>query len=427
MPRPCRYYPGVVTLEVMTRVLEARRLLRPSAELNDLVLGVIGRVLARHAATVRLHELSFLSTHYHAAFTATCQAAAAAFMRDLNSALAKKVGLACDWEAKIWGQRYSGTVLHESAQPVRQQYIVEQGLPENLFASPADNPCVNSISAKARGNFELEGTWYDKTAMSKAGVPWHSPRRAEFGEKVTVPLHPWPFEQRWTKTRRQREAKALIDQSTQAHATRREAEGVEVLGADRMRAADPRSQTGSPQTGTGAPRVRGTAQEVADYLAGYAEGMEARERALDAAAETLDLTGWGDDFAVPGPLEVALRRTAEQRAKVAANLAKAGHGAESDDPVPPAPYVPTFAELEAKAADARRALKTFTRTRRMKRRQQARNARVRLGARRRRRLAAGPTAAAAAGACWPGQAHLGADLLGNVWSITAPRAQICRS
>ncbi|MCA9546113.1 MAG: hypothetical protein KC613_17030, partial [Myxococcales bacterium] len=230
------------------------------------------------------------------------------------------------------------------------------------------------------------------TAMSKAGVAWHSERRAEFGRKVTVPLHPWPFEQRWTKTRRQREAKTLIERSTLAHARRREAEGVEVMGAERMRAADPRSRTKNPQTGTGAPRVRGTAQEVADYLAGYAEGMEARERALDAAAEALDLTGWGDDFAIPGPLEAALRRTAEQRAKVAANLTRAGHGAEdSADPGPTAPHIPTFAELDAKAAAERQALKVFTRTRRMKRRQQARNARVRLGARRRRRLAAGPT------------------------------------
>ena len=387
MARPCRYYPGVVTLEVMTRTLEAARLLRPSEALNDVVLGVFGHVLERHADTVRLHELGSLSTHYHSGLTATCRAAAAAFMRDLNSALAKKVGLECDWNAKVWGQRYSGTVLYESAQPERQIYIAEQGLPENLFASPEDNPCVNSISAKARGVFELEGTWYDKTAMSKAGVAWHSERRAEFGRRVTVPLHPWPFEARWTKAKRQREAKALIERSVKHHRARREAEGAGLYGADRMRQADPRSRTKAPQTGTSAPQVRGTPEEIAEYQANYAKGMEARQLALEAAAEALDLKGWGDDFAVPGPLEAARRRAAEQRAKVAANLAKAGHPGDAG---PPPLTIPTFAELEARAA-ARKAVKTYTRTRRMKRRQHATGARVRLRARRRRPLASGPT------------------------------------
>jgi hypothetical protein len=43
MPRPLRFIPEHSLAEITTRTLHGRLLLKPSPELNDLVLGVIGR------------------------------------------------------------------------------------------------------------------------------------------------------------------------------------------------------------------------------------------------------------------------------------------------------------------------------------------------------------------------------------------------
>jgi hypothetical protein len=43
MPRPLRFVPEHALVEITTRTLQGRLLLRPSPELNDLVLGIVGR------------------------------------------------------------------------------------------------------------------------------------------------------------------------------------------------------------------------------------------------------------------------------------------------------------------------------------------------------------------------------------------------
>jgi hypothetical protein len=43
MPRPLRFIPEHSLVEITTRTLQGRLLLKPSPELNDLVLGVIGK------------------------------------------------------------------------------------------------------------------------------------------------------------------------------------------------------------------------------------------------------------------------------------------------------------------------------------------------------------------------------------------------
>jgi hypothetical protein len=42
MPRPLRFVPAGSLVEITTRTIEGRLLLKPSPELTDIILGVIG-------------------------------------------------------------------------------------------------------------------------------------------------------------------------------------------------------------------------------------------------------------------------------------------------------------------------------------------------------------------------------------------------
>jgi hypothetical protein len=63
MSRPPRFIPGNKTLvETITRTVHSRLLLRPSHELNDIVLGILGRAQERG---VLVCVYSFLSNNYY--------------------------------------------------------------------------------------------------------------------------------------------------------------------------------------------------------------------------------------------------------------------------------------------------------------------------------------------------------------------------
>ena len=62
MPKPN------TTFEVTTRTLQGRLLLRPSKELNRIILGILGKALERYP--VLLHLVVVVSNHIHLIVTA---------------------------------------------------------------------------------------------------------------------------------------------------------------------------------------------------------------------------------------------------------------------------------------------------------------------------------------------------------------------
>src|SRR5512136_889713 len=63
MPRPLRFVPENSLVEITTRTFQGRLLLRPSPELTDIILGIIGKAQALYGMTI--HAFVFLSTHAH--------------------------------------------------------------------------------------------------------------------------------------------------------------------------------------------------------------------------------------------------------------------------------------------------------------------------------------------------------------------------
>jgi hypothetical protein len=63
MPRPLRFIPEHSLVEITTRTLQGRLLLKPSPELTDIILGIIGKAQALYGMTI--HAFVFMSTHAH--------------------------------------------------------------------------------------------------------------------------------------------------------------------------------------------------------------------------------------------------------------------------------------------------------------------------------------------------------------------------
>src|SRR5436190_16621656 len=100
MSRKLRYLPeGGSLVEVTCRTLHARFLLRPCPQWNQIAIGVLGR--AQRLYGVQIHLVSFLSGHFHLLATFRDAGQMAAFMRHLNTNLAKEAGRLVDWREKL--------------------------------------------------------------------------------------------------------------------------------------------------------------------------------------------------------------------------------------------------------------------------------------------------------------------------------------
>ena len=87
MPRPLRFIPEHSLVEITTRTLQGRLLLKPSPELTDLILGVIGKAQSLYSMTI--HAFVFLSTHAHFLLSPTSPGQLALFMQFVNANVAK--------------------------------------------------------------------------------------------------------------------------------------------------------------------------------------------------------------------------------------------------------------------------------------------------------------------------------------------------
>ena len=52
MPRPLRFVPERSLVEITTRTFQGRMLLRPSPELTDIILGIIGKAQELYGMTI---------------------------------------------------------------------------------------------------------------------------------------------------------------------------------------------------------------------------------------------------------------------------------------------------------------------------------------------------------------------------------------
>lgn len=274
MARSIRYVPpGGGTFEITCTTLQRRFLLRPSPEINELILGVLGKALERYPV-IRLHAFVYLSNHATLLVTTPDAKALSGFMGYLDGNIAREIARHLGWRERIWGRRPAQILIRDDAKLLeRFRYVLAQGCKEGLVRSPQDWPGATSVHALLDGR-PLEGVWYDRTAEYKSRNRKSPADRTEFATRVAVPLAPLPGWEGLPLAERQEKCREVVQSIIDAAETERNARPA--LGASmvlRQRPEDrPKDSKRSPMPYCHASTLEGWIahrQEYDAFLACY--------------------------------------------------------------------------------------------------------------------------------------------------------------
>lgn len=213
-------------------------LLRPSSDLTEITLGILGR--AQRYFPVRVHAFIFLSNHYHLLVSPSDAQQLSHFMGFVNSNLAREAGRLHDWREKFWGRRYQAIVVSDeaAAQVGRLRYLLSQGSKEGLVAKPSEWPGCTSLPGLL-GDMELEGTWFDRSAEYEARRRSRKDVSHGFATRETVFLAPLPCWAQLSRNVQRREIEAMLA-AIEADAAREcEESGRDPLGVAAIQAQPP--------------------------------------------------------------------------------------------------------------------------------------------------------------------------------------------
>jgi hypothetical protein len=243
MPRPLRFVPELSLVEITTRTLQGRLLLKPSPELTDVILGVIGKAQALYSMTI--HAFVFLSTHAHFLLSPTKADQLAKFMQFVNANVAKEAGRLHLWRERLWSRRYRSIVVaDEKAAHARLRYILAHGAKEGLVGTPAAWPGPNCIATLTSGAI-LRGTWFDRSAEYLARQRGETVFPSQFATTFDVHLTPLPCLKRLTVDQRQAEYRRIVGEIKARAETENKEKGRQPMGVVAILAQDPHSKPSS--------------------------------------------------------------------------------------------------------------------------------------------------------------------------------------
>jgi REP element-mobilizing transposase RayT len=128
---------------VSVRCFQQRYLLRPSAETNEVLGGVLSRAVRLHG--IELYSFSVVSNHIHLVVRAR-RGNLPKFMQYLLANVSKKVGRLVRWHGSFWERRYSAEpILDEAALLERVRYVLSHGVKEGLVRRCRDWPGLSCL------------------------------------------------------------------------------------------------------------------------------------------------------------------------------------------------------------------------------------------------------------------------------------------
>jgi REP element-mobilizing transposase RayT len=203
MPRPLRFVPAGSLVETTTRTLQGRLLLKPSPELTDIILGVIGKAQDLYQMTI--HAFVVVGTHAHFLLSPPSAEKLARFMQFVNANIAKEAGRLHRWRERLWSRRYCSIIVaDDKAAHARLHYILSHGAKEGLVGKPAEWPGPNCVAALTTGEL-LRGSWFDRSAEYIARQRGESVLPSQFATTFDVKLTPLPCLLHLTEDQRQAE------------------------------------------------------------------------------------------------------------------------------------------------------------------------------------------------------------------------------
>jgi hypothetical protein len=254
---------GGAVMEVMTRTFQRRFLLRPSPEVVEIILGVLGRAQARYQMTI--YSFVFLSDHYHMQVRAKNARQLARFMGYVNSNIAREVGKIVGWEGAFWDGRYTSIVVsdEEAALVERFKYILSNGCKEGLVASPLDWTGANVASALLQGVWTLKGKWFDRTKQYRASA---NGKMRVFESEETVQISPLPCWEHLSRDEIQRKVGDIIHEIEEDTSRMHRENDTAPMGMERVSSLDPHDAPRTESESSPAPLILAATREARQLL-----------------------------------------------------------------------------------------------------------------------------------------------------------------
>ena len=164
MPRRIRIQKKHAIYHVSNRTLQQRFFFRPSAEVNRIILACLARAAAEHK--ICLFGFVFMSNHFHMLLQAYFMNLAA-FMRDFQSMVARRLNEHHGREGKFFARRYSSEhVLDDEAFLEKLEYTLNNPCNSHLVRHIADWPGMSSWDIHKTGK-PLVGKWLNKDELRR--------------------------------------------------------------------------------------------------------------------------------------------------------------------------------------------------------------------------------------------------------------------
>lgn len=210
MPRSQRVVPDGALVEITFRTMGSRLLLSPTAAINAMILGVLGRALALY--DVALHAFVFLTNHGHLLATVPSRRVMSLFLSHLEGNVARGIQRETPWDLRVWGRRASVVnVVDDGAAVDRLTYILAHGAKEGLVRSPRQWPGATSTRALL-GEEELTGIWIDRTKAYEARRRKRPVDPSTYTTEYPIRLAPLPCWARIAPEEHQRRCREIVEQ-----------------------------------------------------------------------------------------------------------------------------------------------------------------------------------------------------------------------
>jgi len=242
--RRLRYFPDRPLVEVTTRTLQGRFLLKPSAGLREIFVGILARAAARYE--VRVHAFVCLSNHWHALLTPQDARELARFCCYVNTNLSKEAGRLHRWRGPLLERRYQAIPVstEEEAQVGRLRYLLAHGCKEGLVATLRDWPGPHCAEALTTGE-ACAGVWFDRHREWLARVRGEEKPPQGFCTHHQLALAPLPCWQHLAPVEVQRRIALLVSDIESEAAAQRRAEGGKPLGREGILRQNPHDHPAS--------------------------------------------------------------------------------------------------------------------------------------------------------------------------------------
>lgn len=231
-------------METCTRTIHGLPLLRPGHDVNEIMLGALGR--AAEYYEVDLYGFGFASTHTHLLYGAEHGLQMARFQGHFNGNVAREIGRLHSWPEKLWGRRYRPMAVSDDRETQRERlkYVLSQPVKDGLVAHVLEWPGASAARALVHGE-PLVGYWFNRTKEFYARRKGIHFDKYDFATRYEITLKRLPAFEDYTEEEYREMIAKLIWEIEEEEAAKR-GDG-EVLGVEKVLAQDPCQPIGIPK------------------------------------------------------------------------------------------------------------------------------------------------------------------------------------